>query len=381
MINSIVVAINTLKLLFRKKSNIIVFLIVPVFSVLVSLTLYSNAGSGKIRLAVNDNEASILSKDLVNNLKANDKFVVSSINSQDINSSVSNGKVDCVLVIPSDFSEGIHKNTLNELQLITIKGEDTTIWIKNNLEVYIQNLMDIGIASKGDEAVFNSIYEGSKKDGAAIEVEKVQDTFTSKSVTLQSLGFLIMFMLLGATTTSNLILKEKRNRTYYRILSSPVSSKNYLIGNIIANFIIMLVQVSVVVLVATKLLKVNTLVPDLELILILMSFGLVAIGLGILIVAFSKDSFQASGLSTLIITPSCMLGGCFWDSNLMPEAIQKVSQFMPQRWTLSAISKLQTGGELKDIGINLIIILAFAAAFFLIGIYKMRINRDVKNFV
>jgi ABC-2 type transport system permease protein len=381
MRNSILVALNTLKITFRKKSNFIVFIVIPIISVLISLTLYSNSGSSNIRLGINDKEGSTLSKDLIKKLKESGNFKITDIGNNNVNSSVMNEKVDCVLVIPSDFSKSIYNKSFKELQLISIKGEDTTIWIKNSLEIYIQNLLDISTVSKGNIENFNKIYNDYKNNGVSIEKASVKDEFKSKSVTLQSLGFLVMFMMLGATTTSNLILKEKRNRTYYRVLSSPVNSKTYLLGNMMANLFIMVVQVSAVVFFAVKIFKVETYVPSLELILILLCFGLVAIGLGILIVAFSQDTSQASGLSTLIITPTCMLGGCFWNTSLMPAAVQKVSNFMPQKWTLTAITKLQAGSSLSEVWVNIAIIIAFACTFFLIGIYKLRVSNEIKNFI
>jgi len=381
MRNTLLVALNTLKMILRKKSNLIVILIIPIASVMISMALYSNAGSRNIKLGINDKEDSVLSKNLIEELKGSDKYTITNIDDNIINSSVVNGKVDCVLVIPSDFSKSIYNKSFKELQLISMKGEDTTAWIKNSLEIYIQNLLDISTASKGNIESFNKIYSQYKNNGVTLEKASVKDQFQSKAITLQSLGFLVMFMMLGATTTSNLILKEKRNRTYYRILSSPVNSKTYLIGNLIANLFIMALQVSVVVLFGIKIFKVETYVPSWELILILLCFGLVAIGLGILIVAFSEDTSQASGLSTLIITPSCMLGGCFWDTNLMPAAVQKVSNFMPQKWALTAITKLQTGSNLSGVAINIAILLAFACTFFLIGVYKLRVNKEMKNFI
>lgn len=381
MRNSILVALNTLKMIFRKKSNLIVILIIPIASVMISLALYSNAGSRNIRLGISDEENSVLSKNLIEDLKESDKYTITNISSSNINSSVVDGKVDCVLVIPSDFSKSIYNKSFKELQLITMKGEDTTVWIKNSLNIYIQNLLDISTASKGNIETFDKIYSQYKNKGLFIEKAVVKDQFRSKAVTLQSLGFLVMFMMLGATTTSNLILKEKRNRTYYRILSSPVNSKNYLFGNMLANLLIMAIQASVVVLFTVKIFKVETYVPSLELILILICFGLVAIGLGILIVAFTEDTSQAGGLSTLIITPTCMLGGCFWDTNLMPTAVQKVSNFMPQKWALSAITKLQAGNSFSEVLINIAILLAFACTFLLIGIYKLRINKEIKTFI
>jgi ABC-2 type transport system permease protein len=86
-------------------------------------------------------------------------------------------------------------------------------------------------------------------------------------------------------------------------------------------------------------------------------------------------------LMNLIITPSCMLAGCFWPIGVMPEYLQKFANFLPQKWALDAMRKLQTEGNLGSITMEITILLAFAAAFFLIAAYRFSKTNDVKSFV
>jgi ABC-2 type transport system permease protein len=381
MINALYIALNTLRVTFRKKGNIIVFLVIPVITVLISMALYSGSGARNVKIGVLDKSKSTLSVDLIENIKENNKFKVSSVEEVNINNHITSGKLDTVLVIPENFDEDIYNNSLKGLQLISIKGMDTTIWIENSLNLYLNNLLDISRAAEGSKETFSSIYGGFKNSDFSLEVKQVEDLYKSKSITLQSLGFLTMFMMLGATTTSSLILKERKNKTYYRILSSPADSKIYILGNIIANMSIMFIQVAVVIFIMAYILKINTFVPPYQLMVILLAFGLVSISFGVLIVSFSRSSSQASNLSTLIITPTCMLGGCFWDISLMPAYVQKISYLIPQRWTLEAINKLQTGTAFSEILIYIGVIIGFACAFLLLGIYKLRVSSDMKNFI
>jgi ABC-2 type transport system permease protein len=110
-------------------------------------------------------------------------------------------------------------------------------------------------------------------------------------------------------------------------------------------------------------------------------FGLAAIGLGVLIVSFADDSKQASTMQNLIITPSCMLTGCFWPVEIMPKSLQRIADFLPQKWTIGAIQKLQMGGSFDETIINLWIIAAFALTFFLAAAYRFGRNDSVKTFI
>jgi ABC-2 type transport system permease protein len=100
-----------------------------------------------------------------------------------------------------------------------------------------------------------------------------------------------------------------------------------------------------------------------------------------MVITFANNSLQVGTLSNIIITPSCMIGGCFWSLDLMPDYMKKAANFMPQKWTLEAVTKLQKGGTLQEIYFQIIILLMFSAAFFLIAAYKLKKSKDMRDFV
>jgi ABC-2 type transport system permease protein len=112
-----------------------------------------------------------------------------------------------------------------------------------------------------------------------------------------------------------------------------------------------------------------------------MLFALVSIGLSLVIVVFSKNSGISSALQNIIVTPTCLLAGCFFPSEIMPEAVRRISEFMPQHWVLQSIENLQQGESLAQIGFNLSVLAAFALVFFLLAAYKIARNNDTRNFV
>jgi ABC-2 type transport system permease protein len=381
MRNIALVMLNTLKITLRKKSNIIVYLILPVVIAVASMALFGNGSSSPARIGISNYDNGMLSKDMIEDLKKIEKFKIIDVKDEDIKTMVSEGEVDSVLRIPEDFSDSMYKAQKKNMELVTVKGEEATAWIESYVNIYTGNLLNIAKASDGKREVFNSIYENFRKGEAKLTTEKVEDVRNSKTVTGAGLGFLIMFMMMGASTVANLILKEKKDRTYFRILSSPVSSRDYVIGNVLANFTIVFIQSVLVIIGITKVMRLDTFIADWQLLIILLCFGLAAIGIGLMIVAFSANSNQAGYLLTFIVTPTCMLGGCFWSVDLMPNALKRISEFMPQRWTLEAVTKIQNGGSMNSILINLGLLLSFAAALFLIAAYRMKTTNSVKSFV
>jgi len=76
-----------------------------------------------------------------------------------------------------------------------------------------------------------------------------------------------------------------------------------------------------------------------------------------------------------------MISGCFWPMEIMPKSLQRIADFLPQKWTIGAIQKLQMGGSTDQIIINLLIIVAFALTFFLVAAYRFGRNDSVKTFI
>jgi len=380
MRNLFLLALNTLKITFRKKSNIIVYLILPVVIVIFVMSVYSSVDTLKVGVNNKDTDG-IIAKDFVAALNRQDKFKIQVVKSDQINNLVAEGKVDCVITVPSNFDKSVHNGTISKIQITAIKGQEATAWVQNYVNYYLKSLTMLGKSSGGEIATFNKLYEGFKVQTLTVHKNIVKDESLDKLKTVQSIGFLIMFMLQGATTTSGLILKEKKEKTYFRIFSSPVNSRIYIGANILANMCIIIAQSILVIFSSKHILKLTTGIPDLQLFALLVIFGFVCVTLGILLVAFSTTTNQAGTMATLIITPTCMLSGCFWPIEIMPKYMQQIANFLPQTWALEAIRQLQNGKNFLTIVPILGIIVAFALAFFLIGMYKMKSSESVKSFI
>ena len=121
-----------------------------------------------------------------------------------------------------------------------------------------------------------------------MKTETLEDTSKNKDMTNQTMGYLIMFMLFSAVNLSGFILKEKENRTYFRLLSTPIDGKKFILSNVAVNMMILTLQIVIVVLFLTNVFHTNINVPFIVMIGVLMIFALIAIGLSLVIVSFQK---------------------------------------------------------------------------------------------
>lgn len=381
MHNMLLIIVNILTVTFRKKGNIIVYLFLPLAGVLISLFMYSNTGTSPLRVGITNNDTGVLSEDLKAVLHNSNTYKVYEVKENEIKKKLLDMELDAAIVIPESYSDSIYIGKPKNIEVLSIKGQDTTVWVNQLLNSYTDTLYRLSAVSSGDRAVFDNMYVQYKIGAPKLTVVMLEDRNTGKIITLQSMGFLIMFIMLGAGFINVIILKEKRDRTYHRICSAPVNARQYIAGNAITSLLIVIVQILIIQSVMKFLFRINTGVSDIALFVILLMFGLVAVGIGLVVTAFSSSSYVASTLSTLILIPTCMLGGCFWSIDLMPEIMQKIGYFVPQRWAMNAIQKLQDGGGQGDISMNLLILAAFAAAMILIAIYRFARSSNVQKFV
>lgn len=370
---------NTLKLFIRKKSNVLLLLMTIAVSLIFLFLGFADNSQLKIGIVNKDN--SEISEDLIKLLQKTDKFKIIFLDEKEINDKVSRGNVDSAVIIPYGFGEGLIKNDIEKIEIISIKSEDVTILLKNYLNQEIANLSGLAFASKGNIETFKKMYEVYKNYPFNLKTELVKDETKSILATRRSLGFFIMFLMVNTTSIANLILQEKRDKTFYRVLASPVKPKTYLLSNFLLNVFVALLQIVIILLLLALLLGLNFNSSLFEIFLVLISFAIVSISLSMMIISFSSSTNYASNLTTLIVTPTCMIGGVFWPVNMMPKLLQKLSDFMPQKWAIDAIDKLQTGSGFGDIYINIATLLAFAGVFMLIAIYKINRSEKMSDFV
>jgi ABC-2 type transport system permease protein len=373
---------KTLNNTFRTKKAWLLYIGLPIIGILVSMLLYGNTSGGVLRVGiVNLDGNQAITRDAIQFVEGLNQVKITVTDVKSLRNDITASKLDSGLVFGQGFADSVRKGAPKNLDLVSVKGAQVTAYVKSLLQSYIGNVAAIGKEAHGDQAAFDAIYTNYKNSSFKVTAQAVKDTSKTKSMTYQAIGFLIVLMMFSAVNLSQLILKEKENRTFLRLLSSPVSARTYVLSNVIVNIIIMFMQILLTVFLMKIVFHIDSGIPYGQMISILLLFALAAIGLSLLIVAFAKSSSGAGALQNLIITPTCLLSGCYFPVDIMPESVRKISNFLPQHWLLDTIDKLQHGTAFGSLTLNLAILLAFAAAFALVAIYRFGRNNDTRLFV
>lgn len=367
--------------MLKSKKGLLLYIFTPLFGLFISLLSYGGVSGATLHVGIVNHDHQPVTTDTIKFIKGLENVKVENIKESDVSSKVIDGKLDCVITFDNGFAESVRKGNPDHISISSIKGATVTSYIKSYLYNYIDNISAISKVAGGNQSKFKDMYADYHQPRVLMQTSVLKDTSKNKDMTNQTIGFLLMIMLFSAGSLSEIMLKEKENRTYFRLLASPINARKYITANIILNVIVMVTQIIITLVLLNGVFHININMPAWQLGLILLIFGLVAIGFAQITVAFANSTGASGAMQNLFIVPTCLISGCFFPAEIMPKALQKISDFLPQRWVLETITKLQQGTQLGQVTLNFMILLAFAVVFFLITIYKINRNNNVRNFL
>ncbi|MBU8915842.1 ABC transporter permease [Bacillus sp. FJAT-29953] len=372
---------NTLRVTFRKKKNILLYLFMPLIGIFIALMAYGGDQKMILHVGVVNQDKAEITADTIQFLAGLENVKITELEAGQVQEEIVSGKLDSVITFEKGYSDSVLAGRPDHIQLTSIKGAQVTGFVKSYLYQYIDNISTISRAADGNQQTFQQMYQDYQQSSFQLSTHSLADTSRNKNMTTQTIGFLIMIMLISASNLSEIILLEKEKRTYFRLLSTPINARKYLLANVLVNMLVMTVQVAVTLTIMKSVFHIGLNMSYWEAAVVMLLFSLIAVGLSLVLISFSKSRSAANALQNLIITPTVMLSGCFWPVEVMPTTLQKIANFLPQRWTLDTLTKLQEGHAFSELSLNLLILFAFAAAFFLIAVYKFSRNKTTENFV
>ncbi|WP_284036950.1 ABC transporter permease [Neobacillus sp. 114] len=372
---------NTLRVTFRKKKNILLYLFMPLIGIFIALMAYGGDQKMILHVGVVNQDKAEITADTIQFLGGLENVKITELEAGQVQEEIVSGKLDSVITFEKGYSDSVLAGRPDHIQLTSIKGAQVTGFVKSYLYQYIDNISTISRAADGNQQTFQQMYQDYQQSSFQLSTHSLADTSRNKNMTTQTIGFLIMIMLISASNLSEIILLEKEKRTYFRLLSTPINARKYLLANVLVNMLVMTVQVAVTLTIMKSVFHIGLNMSYWEAAVVMLLFSMIAVGLSLVLISFSKSRSAANALQNLIITPTVMLSGCFWPVEVMPTTLQKIANFLPQRWTLDTLTKLQEGHAFSELSLNLLILFAFAAAFFLITVYKFSRNKTTENFV
>lgn len=177
--------------------------------------------------------------------------------------------------------------------------------------------------------------------------------------------FITMFLVTSVT-----VLRERRDGTLERLLTTPMGKADLLVGYQLAFLVVALVQMGVLAAVAIGPLGLKFAGSALLVTVVGLLDALLGSVLGLLASAFATSEFQAVQFLPAIVFPQLLLGGLLAPVGELPRALQYVSDVLPLTYALRAVRQVAVNSafdaelttDLLVVASSIAIAVAFGAA-------------------
>lgn len=184
-------------------------------------------------------------------------------------------------------------------------------------------------------------------------------------------AFLFTFML-----TSVAFLRERSSGTLDRLLASPISKWEILVGYLGGFLPFAAIQATLVLGYAIAVLDASVAGSLWLVVLVLLLLVVGVVNLGIALSFFARNELQVIQFIPLVLLPQVFLGGLFWPVQTLWVPLTWVSFLFPVTHAVHALRHVMLGGEgIGDIATDLFALLGFAAAMVLLGVLVLRRQR------
>jgi ABC-2 type transport system permease protein len=188
-----------------------------------------------------------------------------------------------------------------------------------------------------------------------------------------SAGQLITWVFIPLLGISSMLAYERQKGTLRRLLTTPTSKATFLLGTIVGQFVIALLQMLLLVGFGILVMGLHWGHAPGALAVMMVTSVLAAAALGTALGTFVKTDSQANGLSIMLGMVMALLGGCWYPIELFPAFVQSAVKVLPTTWAMQGMLDIVLRGQglaavLPEAGV----LLGFAALFFVIGVVRFR---------
>lgn len=379
---SLHIAAQLIRRTMGTRRGLIMNVLIPALILSMMVGLFSSLEGKKAVIAVNNADKGILGAYLASSIVKETLFDIQSVSKseQELKTLVVDGKADAAIFIPSDFTEKMLKGTHANASLYRM---DQQLW----------NASLASILATEAVRLFASVNlirgDGSK---AGIDLTKLTALLEAQAVPVitagnaemklgqivsnpMMIGLILMFLMLLVSQSIGFVMEDREQRTMARMFTAPLRSLDIAFGNFMGSMLVGTMQLVIVLSLMYFVFGYSPGIPFGSMLLVLEFFLLAAVGVASAIAGLVRNSTQLSQINNLVITPSCMISGCFFPLSILPDFMQKLANFTPQKWAIMAIDRLGGGGSFSDIGLQLLILLLFAAVLLAFGSVVLRPNR------
>ncbi len=338
-----------LKIFLRDRQSIFFSLFFPI----IFMTVFAFANNGEvdpIELGIVNNSPSAVANDFSQMLIDNPLFEVTLGEGEQLRTELVEGNQTMVLILPEGFdalSDGA------ELQLLVDAAQVQQLSLI--MPLLEQTLISIEREFRNIEPMFT------------LTVEDVQAR-SQRYLDFLLPGLLAFtLMQLSIAGSGFNIVEYRRKGILKRLFVTPIRPRDFIASIVMARMAIVLIQLTVLILVAVLALDVTIVGNFVSFYFIVMLGTFIFLCLGFCLGSVAKTQQAVMAVGNIVIFPQIFLSGVFYPIESMPELIQPIAKILPLSFVSTAMREIaNNGASLLSIAPSLLgIALWFVIAFVL----------------
>lgn len=356
--------LNTIMMLFKKKSFILMGIIAP--AIIIVFFSFAFGNNLEYKVGIVNNDKGYIANEVVQAINKIENVDIVDISKESYELLLASHQIQIAVIINSDFTYKTLnlENNSESIVVKSISNNDVKETIILIMESKIGNLNTIAKISNRNIETFkanNEAYKSNLLNYTVNEQEKSRPNIEN------SLGLVIMMILISGSSIASFLIEDEEGYTKTRVLVSGVHPYKYYAAVLIVFYLLSALSSGIYYgLCILFNLDFGMSRPTYFLVVLLM-LNLVAIALNLCIVSFTRSRYIASTVNILIVIPTCMISGVFWDFEIMPKYLQKIGSLMPQRIVYTSIETLQSNGKLSSICYHILYMITIALILFIVS--------------
>lgn len=297
---------------------------------------------------------------------------------------IRNGQADLAIVIPATLLTDVlasHSPTLTVISEGTDPGAEGARFAK--LQALLTSVGQALAPPRSPTALIPTIERKTiflSPDANTVDV--------LAPVFLGYFGYFFVFLLTGIS-----FLRERIGGTLERLLATPVTRGEIVLGYSLGFGLFATLQVIVLTLFILNAVAVPSIgpipaftiglgvdsagSPVLAFVLaVLLALG--AVNLGIFLSTFARTELQVIQFIPLVIVPQGLLGGIFWPIDRLPDVLQAVAHVLPMTYAVDGLREVMLkGADLSSRTVQLDLLVLAGIAVFFVALATATIKREV----
>lgn len=406
MVRSWHIALKDLRVWMRDPSALGVLLAMPVVLILILGSALGGAMESNIKVGIVDQSRGHTtatgttrppSDELVEAMLTSERlaelFDMEVLSSEKIaRQQVRDGRIVAALVIPARFDEDVAGGRAVNLIVLKDPGSELAsgVWesVVNALatqysaaSVSVQTVLQTvqrgnptALSAGGGALIGRAVEavtaEGSL-DGVSVVDSRMSGVVSVSPIDYYGLSMVSMFLMFGAMFGAFSTIRENREQTMNRMLSTPTPRSHIVAGKMLSVFALGIVQFLVLYVFTRFAFRVQWGGNVIATFVVAAAEVLAVTGLATLIASFARTERAAGGIGPLVVQIQALLGGAFFTIQALPEWVQPVRYLSVVGWTMEAWSAIQVrGAGLADVWVSVAALVGIAGVLFVVGVWR-----------